>query len=93
MNTHLHIVAKLKKRGAKLSLPQYVFMAWCLIKHRDNLHIAPDSSTSRDIMWKVTRNAGLEEIVKETTKMFKYSNETANALYNTLCSCFSCIVT
>jgi hypothetical protein len=23
-------------RGAILPLPQYVFMAWCLVKHRDN---------------------------------------------------------
>jgi hypothetical protein len=23
-------------RGAITSLPQYVFMAWCLVKHRDN---------------------------------------------------------
>jgi hypothetical protein len=23
-------------RGAVPSLPQYVFMAWCLVKHRDN---------------------------------------------------------
>jgi len=24
-------------RGAMPPLPQYVFMAWCLVKHRDNL--------------------------------------------------------
>jgi hypothetical protein len=23
-------------RGAILLLPQYAFMAWCLVKHRDN---------------------------------------------------------
>jgi len=23
-------------RGAILPLPQYVFIAWCLVKHRDN---------------------------------------------------------
>jgi hypothetical protein len=23
-------------RGAILPFPQYVFMAWCLVKHRDN---------------------------------------------------------
>jgi hypothetical protein len=23
-------------RGAILPLPQYAFMAWCLVKHRDN---------------------------------------------------------
>jgi len=25
-----------RMRGAILPLPQYVFMAWCLVKHRNN---------------------------------------------------------
>jgi len=29
--THLHLM-----RGAIPPLPQNVFMAWCLVKHRDN---------------------------------------------------------
>jgi len=28
--------AEIKKAWSYASLPQYVFMAWCLIKHRDN---------------------------------------------------------
>jgi hypothetical protein len=28
-------------RGAIPSLPQYVFMAWCIAKHRDNFTFVP----------------------------------------------------
>jgi hypothetical protein len=28
--------AQVKMRGAIHPLPQYVFMSWCLVKHRDN---------------------------------------------------------
>jgi hypothetical protein len=28
-------------RGTILPLPQYVFMAWCLVKHRDNFTFLP----------------------------------------------------
>jgi hypothetical protein len=31
--------AEVKMRGAIPSLPQYVFMAWCLVKHRDNFNV------------------------------------------------------
>jgi hypothetical protein len=31
---HLHLVPWLRLRGAVCPLLQYVFMAWCLIKHR-----------------------------------------------------------
>jgi hypothetical protein len=31
-----HLVPRLRMRGAIPPLPQYVFMAWCLVKHRDN---------------------------------------------------------
>jgi hypothetical protein len=33
---HLHLVPRLRMRGAIPPLPQYVFMACCLVKHRDN---------------------------------------------------------
>jgi hypothetical protein len=32
---NLHQVPMLRMRGAVPPLPQYVFMAWCLIKRRD----------------------------------------------------------
>jgi hypothetical protein len=32
----LHLVPRSRMRGAIPPLPQYVFMAWCLVKHRDN---------------------------------------------------------
>jgi len=28
---------------ASLPLPQYAFMAWCLVKHRDNFTFKPHS--------------------------------------------------
>jgi hypothetical protein len=34
LNTHLHLVPRSKICGAILPLPQYVFMALCLVKHR-----------------------------------------------------------
>jgi hypothetical protein len=33
---HLHLVPRSRMRGAIPPLPQYVFTAWCLVKHRDN---------------------------------------------------------
>jgi hypothetical protein len=36
VNTHLHLVPGLRKRGAIPTLPQYVFMALFLVKHSDN---------------------------------------------------------
>jgi hypothetical protein len=36
LTTHLHLVPKSRMRGAIHPLPQYVFMVWCLVKHRDN---------------------------------------------------------
>jgi hypothetical protein len=36
MTAHLHQVPRLRMRGAIPPLSQYVFMAWCLVKHRDN---------------------------------------------------------
>jgi hypothetical protein len=35
LTTHLHLVPKSRMHGAIPPLPQYVFMAWCLVKHRD----------------------------------------------------------
>jgi len=36
LTTHLNLVPTLRIRGAILPLPPYVFMAWYLVKHRDN---------------------------------------------------------
>jgi hypothetical protein len=36
LTTHLHLVLRSRMRGAIPPLPQYVSMAWCLVKHRDN---------------------------------------------------------
>jgi hypothetical protein len=35
LTTHLHLVPRSRMRGAISPLPQYVFMAWCLVKHRE----------------------------------------------------------
>jgi hypothetical protein len=31
-------------RGAILALPQYAFMAWCLVKHRDKFLLLPSTT-------------------------------------------------
>jgi hypothetical protein len=36
LTTHLYFVPKSRIRGAIPPLSQYVFMAWCLVKQRDN---------------------------------------------------------
>jgi len=41
LTTHFHLRPRLRMHGIVPSLPQYDFMAWCLVKHRDNctLHL------------------------------------------------------
>jgi hypothetical protein len=39
--THLHLVPKSRMHGAITPLPLYVFMEWCLVKHRDNYVLPP----------------------------------------------------
>jgi hypothetical protein len=36
LTTYLHLIPKSRKRGATFPLPQRVFMARYLVKHRDN---------------------------------------------------------
>jgi hypothetical protein len=36
LTTHIHLVLEWRMRGAIPPLPQYIFMEWCLVKHRDN---------------------------------------------------------
>jgi hypothetical protein len=36
LTTHLHLVPRSKNEWSYTSTPQYVFMEWCLVKHRDN---------------------------------------------------------
>jgi hypothetical protein len=38
LTIHLHLLQKSRMRGAISPLPQYVFTAWCLVKHRDNFN-------------------------------------------------------
>jgi hypothetical protein len=33
-----HLVPRLRMLGATLPFPQYIFMVWCLVKHRDNFN-------------------------------------------------------
>jgi hypothetical protein len=52
LTTHLHLVPS-RMRGAIPPLPQYVFMAWCLVQHRDNFTFyfrkGRDHSTDQDV--------------------------------------------
>jgi hypothetical protein len=36
LTTYLHVVPRSRMRGAISPLTQYAFMAWCLVKQRDN---------------------------------------------------------
>jgi hypothetical protein len=36
LTTHLHLVPRSIMHGTMPPLPQYAFIAWCLVKHRDN---------------------------------------------------------
>jgi hypothetical protein len=36
LTTYLHLVPRSKNEWSYTSTPQYPFMAWCLVKHRDN---------------------------------------------------------
>jgi len=36
LTTHLHLVPRSKNAWSYTSNPQYAFVAWCLVKHRDN---------------------------------------------------------
>jgi hypothetical protein len=38
LTTHLHLMSRLRKRGAILLFPHYVFIAWGLIKQWIRLH-------------------------------------------------------
>jgi hypothetical protein len=37
LTTHLQLVLKSRMCGAIMTLSQYIFMVWCLVKHRGNL--------------------------------------------------------
>jgi hypothetical protein len=38
LTIHLYLVPRSRKRRAIPPIPQYVFMAWCLVKHRENFY-------------------------------------------------------
>jgi len=38
LTTHLHLLPKSKNAWSYTSIPQYVLIAWCLVKHRDNFN-------------------------------------------------------
>jgi hypothetical protein len=43
LTTHLHLVPRSRMRGAIYSSThQYIFMAWCLVKHRKTLPLYID---------------------------------------------------
>jgi len=41
LTIQLHPVPRSRMRGAIPPLLQYAFMAWCLVKHRDNFTFLP----------------------------------------------------
>jgi len=40
LTTHLHLVPRSRMCGILPPFPQYVLMAWCLVKHRDNFTLS-----------------------------------------------------
>jgi hypothetical protein len=49
LTTHLHIMPRSRMHGAIPPLPQYIFMAWCLVKHRDNFTLPFTLLQKRDV--------------------------------------------
>jgi hypothetical protein len=45
LTTHLHLVPRLRMRGAVPPLSQYVLMVWCLVMHKDNFNFTWSSSS------------------------------------------------
>jgi hypothetical protein len=41
LTTHFHLVPRSRMRGDIPPVPQYVFLAWCLVQHRDNFTFLP----------------------------------------------------
>jgi len=48
LTTHLLIVPRLRMRGPIPPLPQYIFVAWYLVKHRDNFAFSFINVTRKD---------------------------------------------
>jgi hypothetical protein len=48
--THLHLVPSSKNAWCYTATPQYVFMALCLIKHRDNFTVTEAPQTYRPVL-------------------------------------------
>jgi hypothetical protein len=53
LTTHLHLVSRSRRRGNILPLPQYVFMVWCLVKHRDNFTFTFTTVTVLGVLCKI----------------------------------------
>jgi len=49
LTTHLHLVPMTRMCGAIPPLPQYIFMAWFLVKHRDNFTFALTTTTKINV--------------------------------------------
>jgi hypothetical protein len=74
LTTRLHLMTGLRMRGAIPLLPQYVFMALCLVKHRDNF-----TFTFYTKIYRANLNFGLYwcsvvPILNETEMKFKFLN-------------------
>jgi hypothetical protein len=48
LTTHLHLMPRSKNAWSYTSTPQYVFMAWCLVKHREIFTFTFTTVTGRD---------------------------------------------
>jgi hypothetical protein len=59
LTTYLRLVPRSRMCGAIPPLPQYNFMVWCLIKHRDNFtfYIFPQTELLTQCVSKILHNA------------------------------------
>jgi hypothetical protein len=56
LTTHINLVPRSRMRGAIPPFPQYVFMAWCLVKHRDNFTFCLLPSAVRNMQYSSYNN-------------------------------------
>jgi len=88
LTTQLHLVSRLRMRGATPTFPQYVFMAWYLVQYRDKFNFSSPISTS--VKKKVTKSPPVE--LENSTKMIQ--SQSLNVILNqfhplpTLTTCF-----
>jgi hypothetical protein len=61
-----------KKCGAIPPLPQYIFMAWCLVKHRDNFTLPLSYKRKLSVLWQRLRKESHRQNLKKKKNSIHY---------------------